>query len=91
MDEWGDFFPRFREKEEDNLSLHVINFNQYMDKLNIHHEDALMKMFMYSLEGNSKQWHGSLPVLSISSLKYFCVAFYLYCKIIYPAECLFDL
>ena len=72
------------------MALHVIKFHQYMDQANIHHEDALMKMFMYSLEGDARQWYMSLPISNISSLKDFNAAFFLYCKRIYPAECLFD-
>ena len=55
MDEWGDFLPHFREKEEDNSTHHVIKFHQCMDQLSIHHEDVLMKMFMYSLDGCARQ------------------------------------
>ena len=44
MDEWGDFLPQFREKEEDNPTHHVIKFHQYMDQLSIHHEYVLMKI-----------------------------------------------
>ena len=51
IDECEDFLPWFREKEEDNPAHHVIKFHQYMDQLSIHHEDVLMKMFMYSLDG----------------------------------------
>ena len=31
MVEWGYFLSRFKEKEEDNPTHHVIKFNQYMD------------------------------------------------------------
>ena len=61
-----------------------------MDQLSIHHEDVLMKMFMYSLDGCARQWYRTLPPSSISSLKDFHDAFYLYCKRIYPVECLFE-
>ena len=43
MDKWGDCLPRFREKEEDNPTDHVIKFHQCMDQLSIHHEDVLTK------------------------------------------------
>jgi hypothetical protein len=49
-----------------------------------------MKMFVYSLEGDARQWYRSLPISSISSLKDFHVAFHSYCKRIYPAERLFE-
>ena len=86
MDEWGDFIPQFREKEEDNPTHHVIKFHQCMDQLSIHHEDVLIKMFMYSLDGCVRQWYRTLPASSISPLKYFHDAFYSYCKRIYPAS-----
>jgi hypothetical protein len=61
-----------------------------MQQLDIHHEDILMKMFMYSLEGDVRQWYRTLPASSISSLKDFHDVFYSHCKIIYPAERLFE-
>jgi hypothetical protein len=61
-----------------------------MQQLDIHHEDILMKMFMYSLEGDVRQWYRTLPASSISSLKYFHDVLYSHCKIIYLAERLFE-
>jgi hypothetical protein len=92
IDVWGDDLPRFREKDEDNPAHHVIKFHQYMDQLSIHHEDILMKMFMYSLEGYARKWYKTLHASSISSLKDDCFhdVFYSHCKIIYPAEKLFE-
>ena len=83
MDQWGDFLPIFRGDGHDHQAQHLIEFHQYMDQLDIHHEDVLLKMFMYSLEGNARQWYRSLPISSISSIKDFHVAFYVYCKRIY--------
>ena len=37
-----------------------------------------------------RQWYRTLPPSSISSLKDFHDAFYLYCKRIYPVEFLFE-
>ena len=89
IDEWGDFIPRFKENDDDNPAHHVIKFHQYMDQLGIHHEDVLMKMFRYSLDGCARQqWYMNIPPSSISSLKDFHDAFYSYCKRIYPAKCL---
>ena len=68
MDVWGDCLPRFRESKEDNPSDHLIRFHQYMVQLNIQHEDVIMKMFMYSLEQDAREWYFSLPAASISSL-----------------------
>jgi hypothetical protein len=86
IDIWGDYLPRFREKDEDNPALHLIEFHQCMDQLNIHHEDALMKMFMYSLEGDARVWYRSLPASNISSLREFHVAFNEQCKRYFPAD-----
>jgi hypothetical protein len=69
IDIWGDHLPRFAEKKEDNPSDHLIRFHQCMVQLNIHDEDVLMKMFMYLLEGDAREWYKSLPSSSISSLK----------------------
>ena len=54
MDKWGDFLPRFRGDDHDHPAQHLIEFHQHMDQLDIHHEDVLLKMFMYSLEGNAR-------------------------------------
>ena len=61
-----------------------------MDQLGIHHEDVLLKMFMYSMEGNARQWYRSLPISSISSIKDFHAIFYDYCKRIYFADLLLE-
>jgi hypothetical protein len=90
VDEWGDYLPRFKGDDHDHPAQHLINFHQYMDQLDIHHEDVLLKMFMYSLEGDARQWYRSLPISSISSLKDFHVVFHSYCKRIYPAKLLLD-
>ena len=88
MDEWGEFLPIFRGDGQDHPTQHSIEFHQYMDQLGIHHEDVLLKMFMYSLEGNSRQWYRSLPISSILSIKYFHIVFYVYCKSIYSIDLL---
>jgi hypothetical protein len=35
---------------DDNPSQNLFEFHKLMDELNIHHEDVLMKLFMFSLE-----------------------------------------
>ena len=90
MDDWGDFLPRFRGDGHDHPAQHLIEFHQYMDQIDIHHDDVLLKMFMYSLEGNARQWYRSLPICSISSIKYFHAAFYVYCKRIYFPDLLLE-
>jgi hypothetical protein len=53
MDEWGDYFPIFRERKEDNPAQHLHEFHELMHQWEIHHEDVLMKMFMLSLDGDA--------------------------------------
>ena len=77
---WGDCLPRFRESKEDNPSDHLVKFHECMDRLDLYHEDVRMKMFMYSLEGDARQWYRSLPPSSISSLREFHAAFTKYYK-----------
>jgi hypothetical protein len=71
IDEWGDCLPRFKENKDNHHAQYLIKFHECMDQLHIHHEDVLMKMFMYSLEGDARQWYRYLPLGSISSLKIF--------------------
>ena len=53
------------------------------------HEDVLIKLFKFSLEGNAREWCQSLPAVSIHSLKDFHVAFNSYYEKIYSADLLF--
>jgi hypothetical protein len=40
MHEWGDYLLRFRGYDHDHPAQHLIYFHQYMDQLDIHHEDV---------------------------------------------------
>jgi hypothetical protein len=71
MDEWGDCLSRLRGKDEYCPAHHLIKFHQCTNQLDLHYEDVLMKMFMYSLEGDARQWYRALPSSSIYSLKEF--------------------
>jgi hypothetical protein len=86
IDEWKDLLPRFYEGKDDNPVEHVHEFHALMQQLDIHHEDILMKMFMYSLDGDARKWYFSLPSSSISSLKDFHRVFNEHCKSFYPSE-----
>jgi hypothetical protein len=86
MDEWGDFFPTFKEHRNDNPAEHLLEFHELMHQWGIHHEDVLRKMFMYSLEGDARKWYQSLPPASISSLEQFHVAFNMHCQNFYSSE-----
>ena len=68
VDVWGDCLPRFKGNEDDNLGENLLQFRELMHQWGIVHEDALMKMFMYSLEGDACEWYKYLPASSISSL-----------------------
>jgi len=69
IDEWGDYLPRFRENKDDNPADHLLDFHELMHQWGIHHKDVLMKIFMYSLEGDTHEWYQSFPPASISSLE----------------------
>jgi hypothetical protein len=73
--EWGDFLPRFREHRDDNPVEHLLEFHELMHQWGIDHEDVLMKRFMYSLEGDAREWHRSFPHSSTSSLEQFHATF----------------
>jgi hypothetical protein len=47
--EWGDYLPIFRERKEDNPAQHLHEFHALMHQWGIHHEDVLLKIFMFSL------------------------------------------
>jgi hypothetical protein len=86
LDEWGDYFPIFGKCEEDNPAQHLSEFHELMRQWEIHHEDVLLKMFMFSLAGDARKWYHSLPPASISSLNGFHAAFTTYCQRLYPPE-----
>ena len=69
VDQWDDFLPTFREHRDDNPSEHLHEFHELMHQWEIHHEDVLMKMFMFSLDGDAHEWYRSFPPTSISSLE----------------------
>ena len=90
MDIWGYCLPRFRESKGDNPSDHLIRFHQCMFQLEICHEDVLMKMFVFSLEGDAREWYRSLLPTSISSLKEFYRVFHHRCERYYPRDILLE-
>jgi hypothetical protein len=55
MHEWGAYLSRFKGDDHDPLAQHLIDFHKYMDQLDIHHEYVLLKMFMYSSEGEVRE------------------------------------
>jgi hypothetical protein len=71
VDEWGDYFPIFRRHGDDNPSEHLREFYELMHQWEIHHEDVLMNMFMFSLDVDAHEWFRSFPPASIPSLREF--------------------
>jgi hypothetical protein len=86
IDEWGDFLPRFREHKDDNPAEHLLEFHELMQSWEIHHEDVLMKMFMFSLDVDAREWYHSLPPASISSLGEFHAVFNRHFQKYYSSE-----
>jgi hypothetical protein len=76
--EWDDYLLRFRGSEHDDPGKHLFNFHRCMLEHDFVHEDVLIKMFKFSLEGDAREWCKSLPTTSIHSLKDFHDAFNAY-------------
>jgi hypothetical protein len=53
------------------------------------HEDVLMKMSRFSLEGDACEWFHSFSPASISSLEKFHAAFNAHCLNFYPSKLIF--
>jgi hypothetical protein len=86
IDEWQGRLPKFKEGIDDNPVEHLLEFHELMHHLDIFHEDVLMNMFMYSLEGDAREWYRSLPPSSISSLKEFHATFSNHCKRLFSVD-----
>jgi len=86
----GDYLPIFKEYYGDSPVKHLIAFHQYIHQLGIVHEDVLMKMLMFSLEGDAWRWYKSLPPGSVSSLREFHACFHYHCRRILRAELIFE-
>jgi hypothetical protein len=88
-DEWENSLPRFRGEEWEVPAEHLLDFHDYMHRLQIVHEDVQIRLFCFSLEGIARDWYRSLPNASVSSLADFHVAFHVFCKDHFPADLLF--
>jgi hypothetical protein len=93
--EWEGFLPRFRGEDWEVPAEFLLDFHECMLKLKVVHEDVLIKLFRYSLDGAARDWCRSLSIASISSLNQFHASFHLFCKekfstgLLYP-ECCHD-
>jgi hypothetical protein len=88
-DEWENSLPRFRGEEWEVPAEHLLDFHDYMHRLQVVHEDVQIRLFFFSLEGIARDWYQSFPIASISSLVDFHAAFHVFCKGIFPADLLY--
>jgi len=87
---WEYCLPRFCGNGFDHPAEHLFDFHECMQRLNIFHEDVLIKMFRNSLEGKAREWCKTLPAASISSLSGFHDIFYSHYKGMYSNGFLFE-
>jgi hypothetical protein len=88
-DEWENSLPRFRGEDWEVPAEHLLDFHDYIHRLQVVHEDVQIRLFCFSLEGIARDWYRSLPIASINSLAEFHAAFHLFCKEIFSANLLF--
>jgi hypothetical protein len=88
-DEWENSIPRFRGEEWEVPAEHLLDFHDFIHRLQIVHEDVQIKLFGFSLEGIARDWYWSLPIASIISLADFHAVFHLFCKGIFSADLLY--
>jgi hypothetical protein len=86
LKEWGDYFPIFTKRKEDNPAQHLLEFHELMHQWEIHHEDVLLNIFMILLVGYDRTWYHSLPPANISSLEQFHATFNRNCQNFYSFE-----
>ena len=83
------YLPIFRKHRDENPVEHLREFHELMHQWEIHHEDVLLKMFMFSFAGDAHKWYHSLPPASISSLVEFHAAFTTHFQKLYPSDLIF--
>jgi hypothetical protein len=88
-DEWERSIPRFRGEKWEVPAEHLLDFHDFIDRLEIVHEDVQIKLFKFSLEGIALDWCRSLPSASVSSLADFHAAFHVFCKDHFPDDLLY--
>jgi hypothetical protein len=88
-DEWENSLPRFHGEEWEVPAEHLLDFHEFIDRLEIVHEDVKIKLFKFSLEGIGLDWCRSLPDASINSLAGFHSAFHVFCKDHFSVDLLF--
>ena len=88
-DEWEVSLPRFSGNDWEVPTEFLLDFYDWIYRLQIIHEDVKIKIFRYSLEGEALDWCRVLPATSITCLKYFHAIFNSFYKERYPVESLF--
>jgi len=88
-DEWENSLPRFHGEEWEVPAEHLLDFHEFIDRLEIVHEDVKIKLFKFSLEGIGLDWCRSLPDANINSLAGFHSAFHEFCKDHFSVDLLF--
>ena len=81
---------RFRGDEDDHPTDHLIAFHEFIHLLGVAYENFLMKMFMYSLDADAREWFRSLAIGTIYSLKELHEAFHYYSQGLYSSELLLE-
>ena len=89
-DEWEVSLPRFSGNDWEVPAEFLLDFHDWIYRLQIIYEDFKIKVFRYSLEGATLDWCRALSSSSITCLKYFHVVFNFFYKERYPVECLFS-
>jgi hypothetical protein len=64
--EWEGCLPRFREENWEMPVEFLLDFHECILKLKVIHEDVIIKLFTYSLDGVARDWCRSLPVAYIT-------------------------
>ena len=88
--EWEGYLPIFKGEDWEVSAKHLQDFHEFIRERHIVHEDVQIKIFRYSLKGETLNWCISLPTSCINSLTSFCYAFNLFCEEIFSAESLFE-
>ena len=89
-DEWEVSLPRFSGNDWEVPTKFLLDFHDWIYKLQIIHEDVKIKLFRYSLEGATLDWCRALSSSSITCLKDFHFVFNSFYKKRYPVECPFS-
>jgi hypothetical protein len=63
------YMPKFTGEEDITIEEHLSSFYSYADNLNIENEDAWMRFFVQSLDGEARKWCRGLTPRSIDGIE----------------------